>query len=127
MIDDGDVRMQGGKGSLDIEADDADVQIFDSHFTIIKAEIDDGDLFIETSLNDKADYKIDAQDGSIALEVTSGGGAFDIRHEDTHIVTSGPFESLQETEEHTKLILKKGSAKISLRADDARIKLTARN
>jgi hypothetical protein len=119
--------MEGGTGSLDIDADDANVQILESHFTTINADIEDGDLFIETSLNDKGDYRIDAQDGSIALDVTGGGGAFDIRHEDTHIVTSGPFESLHETEENTKLILKNGSAKISLRADDAMVKLTSRN
>ena len=126
-IDDGEIRMDGGQGSLHVDADDANVRIFSGQFTSIDADMDDGDLFVETSLDDKGRYTITAQDGSVALDITGGGGEFDIRHEDTHVVTSGPFKLFEESEEHTKFMLKQGSARISLRADDARIKLTARN
>jgi hypothetical protein len=126
-IDDGEIRMDGGKGSLHVDADDANVRIFSGQFSSIEADMDDGDLFVETSLDDKGKYTIHAQDGSVDLDITSGGGEFDIRHEDTHVVTSGPFKLSEESEEHSKFTLKQGSAKISVRADDARIKLTARN
>ena len=126
-IDDGDIRMDGGKGSLQVDADDANVRILGGQFSSIEADMDDGDLFVETSLDDQGEYTIQAQDGSVGLDVTGGGGEFDIRHEDTHVVTSGPFKLSEESEEHSKFILKQGSAKISVRADDVRIKLTARN
>jgi hypothetical protein len=124
-IDDGDIRMDGGKGNLEITADDADIEIYHAQFTSIKANVDDGDLIIETSIDDDGIYKIHAQDGSIALNITEGGGQFDIRHDDTHVSTHGPFKSLVQRDEFTQLSLSGGQARVFVTADDARLKLTA--
>jgi hypothetical protein len=125
-MDDGDIVMDEGRGKLDIDADDADVKITSGAFTSIQADIDDGDLVIETSLADNADYYINAQDGLIALTVTNGGGKFDIRHDDARVITEGKFQTIEESENRTRLALATGSAKVDIRADDARVRLVKR-
>lgn len=126
-IDDGDITLDGGQGELEINSDDADVRIQNAKFTSIRAEIDDGDLTIETSLATNGTYSIDSEDGSIILNITGGGGTFDIRHDDARVVTEGNFNSIQRDEDRTKLSLADGSAKINIRLDDGRVKLTALN
>lgn len=125
-IDDGDIRMNQGKGSLDVAGDDADVEINNAQFTSIHAKVDDGDLVIETSLSNSGEYFLEAQDGLVALNITSGGGNFNVRHDDAHVITEGEFKKTSDSEHETKLTLANGSAKVNVRADDARVKLTAR-
>lgn len=123
-MDDGDVRMDSGKGSLEIDADDSDVKIYHAQFRKIDAHVDDGDLIIETSLTDNGEYFLEAEDGSVALNITSGGGLFEIRHEDGRVITEGDFKTTEDSEHYTKLTLASGSAKVNMRAEDARVKLT---
>jgi hypothetical protein len=122
-IDDGDIRMDGGKGSLEIDADDADVQIYKGRFSSIDSNSDDGDVVIQTSLADNGQYSFKCQDGLVALDITGGGGDFTIRHDDGHVTTSGDFQTKFESEDETRVTLAKGNAKVSVRADDARVKL----
>lgn len=124
-IDDGDIRMDKGKGILEIDADDADIEIYHGNFSSIHANVDDGDLIIETSLTNNGEYYLEAQDGLVSLNITGGGGEFDIRHDDGHIITQGNFQTLQESDDRTTVSLAKGSAKVSMRVDDARVKLSA--
>lgn len=126
-IDDGDIAMDGGQGELEVNSDDADVRIRNANFATIRADIDDGDLSIETSLAANGNYSFDSEDGSIILDITSGGGTFDIRHDDAGVVTEGNFNSIQRDEDHTKFSLANGSAKINIRLDDGRVRLTAPN
>lgn len=122
-IDDGDIRMDEGKGSLEIDADDADVQIYRGQFATIDSRSDDGDITIQTSLADNGQYSFKCQDGMIALDVTGGGGEFTIYHDDGHVTTTGNFQTKYESEDETRLTLAKGTARVSVRADDARVKL----
>ena len=124
-IDDGDIRMDSGKGSLEIDADDADVEIYKANFSSIHANVDDGDLIIETTLSDNGEYVLDSQDGMISMNITGGGGEFDIRHDDAHVSTQGNFKTIDEGESRTKISLAKGSARVTMRVDDARVRLTA--
>ena len=125
-IDDGDISMDEGQGTLDVSADDADVKIQNASFTKIMAEMDDGDFVVETSLADQGDYYIDCEDGLIALTIIQGGGRFNIRHSDAHITTEGRFEEKERLERQTTLTLPNGSAKVEIRADDARVRLSSR-
>jgi hypothetical protein len=125
-LDDGDLKMDQGKGSIEIDGDDSDVAIYNAKFNSIHADVDDGDLRIETSLDNNGQYFFESQDGLIALTVMSGGGEFDIRHDDGHIDTQGGFDVISKGEKTTRLSLPKGSAKINMRADDANIRLAAR-
>lgn len=122
-IDDGDVTMDQGAGKLEIDADDADVEIRNAKFTGISAEFDDGDFIIETSLADNGDYYINSQDGMISFTVTGGGGKFDIRHDDASVRADDVFNTIEETEDRTRLTLSSGNAKVDIRADDARVRL----
>jgi hypothetical protein len=126
-IDDGDIRMDKGNGSLEIDADDADVEIYNATFTSIHADADDGDLIIETSLANNGEYDFTTQDGMVSLNITGGGGEFDIRHDDGHVITQGIFKTSYESDDRTKLTLANGSARVVVRADDAKVKLTTRN
>jgi len=125
-LDDGDIRMDEGKGKLEIVGDDTDVEIYKANFSSIRADIDDGDLIIETSLADNGEYFIESQDGTIALNITGGGGEFEIRHDDAYVSTEGNFKILEKSENETRVSLANGSAKVTVRADDARVKLRAK-
>jgi hypothetical protein len=125
-LDDGDVKMDQGKGSLEVDADDADIEIRNAQFSRISAEIDDGDFIVETSLADNGDYYVNAQDGKIWFTVTSGGGRFDIRHDDANIRTDASFSSVEESDDRSRYTLASGNAKVDIRADDANVRLTKR-
>jgi hypothetical protein len=125
-LDDGDLRMDQGKGSFDVDGDDSDVQVYNAAFKSIHADIDDGNLRIETSLDDKGVYELTSEDGTIAMTILSGGGEFDIHHDDGSVDTDGGFKTLEKSEHATRMVLASGSAKVSLRGDDARIRLAAR-
>ena len=125
-IDDGDIRMDSGKGSLDIDADDADVSIYHASFTSIEADVDDGDLIIETSLANDGRYSLNSEDGSISLTITNGGGEFDIRHDDASVLADSGFKTDEESKSRTRVSLNNGTAKISMRLDDAKVKLASR-
>lgn len=122
-MDDGDLRMDTGKGLLDVDADDGDVDIKNANFEKISARLDDGDFVIDTSLAENGEYSIDVQDGSIEWTVRNGGGRFDIRHDDSRVVTDGNFDEVSKSESRTKLTLAGGNARIDIRTDDARVRL----
>jgi hypothetical protein len=124
-IDDGDIRMDSGKGSLEVDADDADVSIYHASFSSIEADVDDGDLIIETSLVNEGRYSLNSEDGSISMTITGGGGEFDIRHDDANVLADSGFKTNEESESRTRLSLDKGSAKVTMRLDDAKVKLTS--
>jgi len=126
-LDDGDINMTDGAGSLDVVADDADVIIRQGAFAKITADIDDGDFVIETSLTDNGDYFIESQDGRVSFTVIKGGGRFEVRHDDSRIFTEGSFATTEQTEYRTRLSLPNGNAKVDIRADDANVRLIARN
>ena len=122
-IDDGDIEMDEGKGYLYIRADDADVYIQNGKFDDVNATLDDGDLIIETSLANNGSYSFRVDDGSIELYITDGGGEFDIRHDDARISSSREFILIDKDENETFLELPNGTARVKVRADDARIRL----
>lgn len=122
-LDDGDLRMDTGKGLLDVDADDADVNIKNASFEKVMARLDDGDFVVETALVDAGDYFIEVQDGLVSFKVLGGGGNFDIRHDDARVITEGSFETVERSEDRTLVTLASGKAKVSIRADDARVRL----
>ncbi len=122
-LDDGDLRMDTGKGTLEVDADDADIVIKQAAFEKIIADIDDGDFVVETSLSDNGDYDITCQDGLISFTVLGGGGKFDIRHDDARVMTEGKFDTIEKSEDRTRLTLANGNANVKIQADDARVRL----
>lgn len=122
-LDDGDVQMDEGRGSLTVDGDDADIRIRNARFASMDVNIDDGDFVVETSLADAGRYNIDLQDGLVSLTVTSGGGRFDIRHDDARVITEGAFSVINRTETRTEVSTTNGSAEVRIQADDARVKL----
>jgi len=122
-LDDGDIRMDQGRGVLEIDGDDSDIEIRNANFTRVVADVDDGDFVIETTLADNGKYSIDAQDGLISFTVRSGGGTFDVRHDDSRVTAENGFVLQDKTESRTRFELPNGKAQVALRADDARVKL----
>jgi hypothetical protein len=125
-LDDGDVSMDKGKGELTVRGDDADVEILNASFTSINADMDDGDLIVHTSLSNNGDYRINAEDGSIVLNVLGGGGEFIVHHDDARVTSQGNFDTTEDSENYTKMTLPNGTAKVNIRADDASVKLVAK-
>lgn len=125
-LDDGDINMDEGQGSLDVDADDADVSIQNGKFYRIIADVDDGNFVVETTLADAGEYFIAGQDGLVSLTVLNGGGNFDVRHDDARLITEGAFNEVDRSEARTKLTLPKGNARVEIRVDDGRIRLSSR-
>lgn len=124
-LDDGDLNMTGGNGSLHINANDADLYFENANFTAIDADVDDGDLVIQSSLAANGIYSIRTQDGLVVFDVRSGGGSFDIRHDDARISAQGNFITREEDEHFTRLELGNQTAKVNIRADDGSVRLKA--
>jgi hypothetical protein len=122
-LDDGDLRMDTAKGTLEVDADDADINIKQGALEKIMADVDDGDFIVETSLSENGDYYINGQDGLISMTVLGGGGKFDIRHDDARVIAEGNFDTVEKSENRTRLSIPNGNAKISIHADDARVRL----
>ncbi|MBX2913998.1 MAG: DUF4097 family beta strand repeat protein [Cyclobacteriaceae bacterium] len=123
-LDDGDLRMDMGQGELKVDADDADIHIKNASFEKIAVEIDDGDFIVETTLVENGNYFISAQDGLVAMKVLGGGGKFEIRHDDSSIHAGTGFEFVERSENRTRVATSTGSARVEIRADDARVRLT---
>lgn len=123
-LDDGNLTMDQGRGGIEVNIDDGDVRIRNGNFTKVVADIDDGDFIIETSLSDNGEYDIRAEDGSVSMMVTKGGGQFDVRHDDARVIAEGAFDVYEKSDTFTSLKLANGTAKVSIRADDARIRLS---
>jgi hypothetical protein len=126
-LDDGNLNMDQGRGSIEIDIDDGDVRIRNAHFTSLIANVDDGDFIIETSLANNGKYDIRAQDGLVSMIITGGGGDFSVRHDDARVIAEGGFDVHEKSENFTSLVLPNGTAKVDIRADDARIKLSKTN
>lgn len=107
-----------------MEVDDGDIEIKNGNFTSIVADVDDGDFVVETSLSDKGEYNIHAQDGLVAMSILGGGGEFNIRHDDARVFAEGGFDIREKTETYTTVSLPKGSAKVDIKADDAKVRLS---
>ncbi|MGK7391713.1 MAG: DUF4097 family beta strand repeat-containing protein [Candidatus Cyclobacteriaceae bacterium M2_1C_046] len=124
-LDDGDIKMDGAAGELRLNADDADIIIKNASFNIIEVDLDDADLLIETSLAANGKYEFNGDDSDFELVVISGGGKFDIRHDDGSVRSSKSFTVIEENEDRTILELGKGNAMIYFNTDDASIRLSA--
>ncbi|MBS1508382.1 MAG: DUF4097 family beta strand repeat protein [Bacteroidetes bacterium] len=122
-VDDGRVTMNGGRGKLEVKGDDAHITISNGAFNSISTSTDDGDLSIETSLAEGGNYRINAEDGSVAFVVTSGGGKFDVYHDDGKVTADSKFVAVKETDERKQFSLANGNANVDIHADDARVKL----
>lgn len=125
-IDDGDIRMDEGRGKLEVNADDTDVIVNQGAFTDIQARLDDGDFIIETTLVEKGDYDVSAQDGRIAMTILGDGGRFDIRHDDSRVKTEGNFSIVEQSEDRTRVKCGNGMAIVHINADDASIRLSTK-
>lgn len=124
-VDDGDVEMNQGQGELTVRIDDGDVTIQEGSFSTVEITADDGDVALATSLNDDGKYRLVANDGKIDLQITSGGGTIEIRHDDTGLDTSGQFTLVKSDDEYTQLNLPNGSAQVDVRVDDGHVDLSA--
>lgn len=122
-LDDGSVEMTGGSGRLRVQTDDGKFQIWEGNFSEIDADSDDSDIEITTSLSDGGDYRFDLDDGDLRLNITGGGGEFDIRHDGTDVSIGRQFEVIEEDDDFILYRLGGGNARVIIRADDGDIGL----
>lgn len=93
--DDGDVRITGWRGRLDLRVDDGDVTLLDVSGDDLRLELEDGDLEVRrfegalrASLDDgdirleecRGTFRLATEDGD--LSITGGGGSFEIATDD---------------------------------------------
>lgn len=122
-LDDGRLEMDQGRGSLDIEVDDGEVEVQNGTFNTINLTADDGDIRLTTSLADRGSYRFDMDDGDLELNISGGGGRFEIDHDDPDIRVDSPFEIERDNEDYTTYILGGGNAVVRIDVDDTDIRL----
>jgi hypothetical protein len=124
-VGDGNVRIDQGKGMLEIDGDDSDISVKHGAFTEIYASVDDGKLELETSLSESGTYSMRAQDGSVSLNVLNGGGNFTVHHDDGRVTTEGNFKIVEKSDDETRFTLSDGKARVDIRVDDGRVSLVS--
>ncbi|MFM8912343.1 MAG: DUF4097 family beta strand repeat-containing protein, partial [Flammeovirgaceae bacterium] len=122
-LEDGNLTMDEGAGKLEVEASDGRVRIANGKFAQLDASISDGNFELATSLVNEGQYQINAGDGSVSFTVLNGGGTFDVRHGDRRVTAAGRFKRVEESDDRSRFEFASGTAKVNVRADDARIRL----
>lgn len=124
QLEDGDLRMDGGKGSLYVRVDDGDIDIRNGSFERVEVDSEDGSVSLETSLSDSGRYELSGDDANIDFVVLSGGGEFNVAKDDGRISASSAFDTIRETETRSRLELDGGKAKVDIRVEDGRVRLS---
>ncbi|WP_138431973.1 DUF4097 family beta strand repeat-containing protein [Fodinibius saliphilus] len=122
-LDDGSIRMDEGRGDLKVRMDDGDVYVRQAAFNEIDADFDDGEMDITTSLANDGLYIFDFDDGELELNITGGGGDFDISHDNASIRTDNMFEELDKDERRSLYRLSGGEARVEIDIDDGDVEL----
>lgn len=124
QLEDGDLRMDGGTGTLYVRVDDGDIDIRNGAFERVEIDSEDGSVSLETSLSDSGRYELSGDDANIDLVVLEGGGEFNVAKDDGRISSNSAFKTIQETERRSKLELEGGNAKVDIRVEDGRVRLS---
>lgn len=127
QLEDGDLRMDGGKGSLYIRVEDGDIDVRNGAFERVEVDSEDGSVSFETSLSDSGRYELSGDDANIDFVVLGGGGEFNIIKDDGRVSASSAFKTIQETESRSRLELNGGKAKVDIRIEDGRVRLSKSN
>jgi len=122
-IDDGSIRMDEARGRLQLKMDDGNMYVRQGDFSEIEARYDDGELEIATGLVDDGFYRFDFDDGDLELRVASGGGTFDVEHDDVNLYTDKVFEEINSDEERSEYRLSGGNARVEIDTDDGTVSL----
>ena len=122
-LDDGRISMEEARGKLKLSMDDGELDVRRAEFTEIDAEMDDGEMDITTSLADGGLYLFDFDDGDLELNITGGGGEFDIHHDDHNIGVDSNFEEISSDEDRSVYRLAGGDSRIEIDTDDGDIEL----
>lgn len=125
-MDDGDIKMDEGKGQLTVRMDDGDLEIINAAFNEIDYRADDGDFALETSIGPNALFRFNGDDSTFDIVVTQGGGSFTINHDNGRIDFDDNFRLMDKDEDRTVLNLTGGRAKIIFSGDDIRVNLATR-
>ncbi len=123
-LEDGDVEIADGIGNLIVDLDDGDLTTVNSIFSNVDITVSDGYLDIETALYDKGIYKFRTDDGGIKLNITNGGGAFEVRHDDGRVKASSVFKASFSSERKHKYNLPNGQAQVFIKTNDGSVRLT---
>ena len=122
-IADGNLEMSGAKGYLWLSLDDGDLRASNCQFEEVKIRADDGNISLETSLASEGGYNMKVDDGNVDLKIKSGGGEFEIRHDDGRIRASADFELAYSGDSRHLFKLAGGKAKVYVKTDDGRVNL----
>lgn len=122
-IDDGSIHMDRAQGKLRLRMDDGEFYATDAQFTEIDSDMDDGEVDITTSLTDGEFYLFDTDDGDISLNITGGGGRFEVEHGDARVYAGDNFEKASSHEHQTMYQLPGGKARIKIKTDDGDVEL----
>ncbi|MGI9542195.1 MAG: DUF4097 family beta strand repeat-containing protein [Cyclobacteriaceae bacterium] len=122
-LDDGDITMDQGQGNIIARLEDGDIKILDGDFKKIDIKVEDGNIRLATKLQDTGEYLLSSDDGSIELQVESGGGQFNIRHDDGSVRTSNGFELVSDSEGRSEYRLSGGKAFITIETEDGGVAL----
>lgn len=123
-FDDGELAMDSGSGSLQIDLDDGEADIRNGRFDWVDIDMDDADVDLSTALADDGNYDFSSDDGDIEFTVLGGGGTFRIDHDDIHVSVDSNFEVIREDENYNEYRLAGGNARVDIDTDDGDVRLS---
>ncbi|MEL6560235.1 MAG: DUF4097 family beta strand repeat-containing protein [Bacteroidota bacterium] len=123
-FDDGDLTMDSGTGEIYARLDDGNAYIRNGSYTDVELKVDDGSIVLETDLSDDGTYRIMGDDARIELNVLSGGGEIVVDGDDTSVRASGEFRERESSEDRSVYSLAGGKAKVRIRTDDGRVRIS---
>ena len=125
-IEDGDLSMDGGGGKLYANIEDGDLDLRNGSFTDIDIVTEDGDVLLETTLTNDGVYDFDGEDATLEFLVIAGGGRFNISRDDARVTAADIFKLMRETDSRVSYELEGGTADVSIRTQDGRVRLSKR-
>lgn len=125
-MDDGHIELEGGTGLLDVYTEDGSFYCENGAFQTIRAETEDGELEIATTLNDKGDYHLRGEDGDVTLTVLGGGGEISVDYDDGGARATGDFNQVDKDDGYRLFKLPGGDARVRIRVEDGRVSLRTR-
>jgi len=124
-LEDGDLMMDGGKGTLYAKLDDGNIDIRNGSFSSVDIDVEDGDVSIETTLSDTGLYEFASDDGGIDLVVLAGGGMFNVLKDDGRVSAGTAFSTIRKTDSRAQFELTGGKTEVDIRVNDGRVRLSS--
>jgi len=122
-LNDSIIDMDGGSGRFTANLDKSTINMYETSFEFMDADLDGVDLDLGLHLSDNGEYNIKMVKGSLDFDILSGGGRFNILHNDQRIYSEGRFIVEKNDKDETIYIRENGTAVSNIDLESGALKL----